>query len=181
MGAEVRRVVARIKIWSLMATFAGLVAVTAKEPAQAKLKVGSGLPAVQLAAIPGAPAPVKWEQTKGKVVLVDFWASWCGPCKQSFPALERLHKKHSAQGLVVVGVNLDEDLPAARGFLTEHPVSFPIGHDAKKELAEAVPVETMPTSLLINRKGQIAWFHRGFRAGDEAKLDAEISRLLKEK
>jgi len=118
--------------------------------------------------------------TAGKVVLVDFWASWCGPCKQSFPALERLHEKYGKRGLVIVAVSVDEDADAMQEFLDAHPVSFAVVHDAQQRLVEATEVEAMPTSFLIGKDGKVAVVHTGFKGDEtEEQIAIEIEGLLK--
>jgi thiol-disulfide isomerase/thioredoxin len=114
---------------------------------------------------------------KGKVVLVDFWASWCGPCRKSMPALDQLQAKYKDQGLVVVGVSLDDDVANATNFLDRVPVSFTVLSDTAGTSAEAYHVVAMPTSFIVDAEGQI--FAR-FEGGTH--LDAEetaIKGLLK--
>lgn len=121
-----------------------------------------------------------WPATKGKVVLVDFWASWCGPCKKSFPALEALHRRYQSRGLVVIGVSVDEDAAAMKGFLKNHPVTFPIVRDAKHRLVESVNAKAMPTSLLVDRAGTIRFVNAGFKGAEtEAEMTRQIEQLLK--
>lgn len=117
---------------------------------------------------------------KGKAVYVDFWASWCGPCLQSLPAMERLHKELSAQGVAIVAVNLDDDAAKAMAFLVKVPVSFFVAFDQKQDLPSQYGVETMPSSYLIDRKGFIRETHRGFKVGDEALLREKLIALAKE-
>lgn len=115
----------------------------------------------------------------GKVVLVDFWASWCGPCKQSFPELDELSRVYGPRGLVVLGVSVDEVESAMAGFLDRHPVDFATVRDVKQELVAACAVEAMPTSFLIDCAGVVRFVHRGFH-GDEsaAELREHIEKLL---
>ena len=116
----------------------------------------------------------------GKIVLVDFWASWCAPCKKSFPALERLAKSFGPRGFTIVAVSVDEEAEAMDGFLETHPVSFTVVRDAAQKLVAEAGVEAMPTSFLLGRDGKIAAVHLGFdSAKTEKELTAEIERLLK--
>lgn len=117
---------------------------------------------------------------KGKVVLVDFWASWCGPCKQSFPALNEIQKQFAAEGLVVVAINVDESRADMEAFLKQHPAEFAVVRDAAQKLVEKAGVETMPSSFLIGRDGKIRSVHSGFK-GEETrkKYVEEITTLLK--
>lgn len=117
---------------------------------------------------------------QGKVVLVDFFASWCDPCKESFPVMEELQQKYGARGLVIVAVNLDKKKADMEDFLRKHPATFTIVRDAAGKLAAAVKIPTMPSSFLIDQNGKVHAFHRGFK-GDETKkkYTEEIESLLK--
>lgn len=117
---------------------------------------------------------------KGRVVLVDFWASWCGPCRQSFPWLNEMQSRHGGDGFVVIGVNLDEERSAAQRFLKELPASFRIGYDPEGKVAESYQVKGMPSSYLIDRQGRMRVAHVGFREKDKQALETEIKALLNE-
>ena len=118
---------------------------------------------------------------QGRVALVDFWASWCGPCKKSFPALDALQRKYGAQGLQVVGVSVDQDPAALSRFLDAMPVSFPVVRDTAQKLVAHLRVAAMPSSFLVDRRGVIRFVHTGFH-GEETVRDyeREIEALLKE-
>jgi thiol-disulfide isomerase/thioredoxin len=117
---------------------------------------------------------------KGKVVIVDFWASWCGPCKVELPALSNLYKKYKSQGLEVVGINLDDDIKEAQGFVKQHPVVVPLLYDGKnKAVVSKIDVQVMPTSFVLDRQGNIRSIHKGFVDGDIGKFEKEITALLK--
>jgi len=115
---------------------------------------------------------------RGKVVLVDFWASWCRPCKHEMPVLELLHDKYAAQGLVVVGVNIDGSPKKMNKFLKGNPVTFRIVHDRKLVVANRYEPETMPTSYLIGRDGVLRYVHEGFAKGDAEVLEERVEALL---
>ena len=116
---------------------------------------------------------------KGKVVLVDFWASWCVPCKASFPALDRLEKKHGAEGFAIIGVSVDESAKEMERFKSKNPVSFVLVHDVKQKLVAAVDAPTMPTSFLIGKDGKVIQKHAGFKGKEtEDSLEKEISEAL---
>jgi thiol-disulfide isomerase/thioredoxin len=117
---------------------------------------------------------------KGKVVIVDFWASWCGPCKKEMPVLEALHVKYAAQGLVIVGVNIDSSSKKMNKFLKNTPVSFRIVHDRKLVVANRYEPETMPTSYFIGRDGTVRYVHEGFQKGDAGALEERVKALLAE-
>jgi thiol-disulfide isomerase/thioredoxin len=123
---------------------------------------------------------VDLNELKGKVVLVDFWASWCGPCKQEMPVLEELHKKYAKQGLVIIGVNIDNNAKKMNNFLRGTPASFRIVHDRKLAVAAKYEPETMPSSYFIGRDGKIRYVHEGFRKKDAEELEQRIKTLLAE-
>ncbi len=116
----------------------------------------------------------------GKVVLIDFWASWCGPCKQEMPVLEALHKKYESEGLVIVGVNIDNSEKKMNNFLKATPVTFRQVRDKKLKVASRYEPATMPSSYFIGRDGKIRYVHEGFRRKDAEKLEAQIKELLAE-
>lgn len=117
---------------------------------------------------------------KDKVVLVDFFASWCGPCKDSFPAMEELHKKYATKGLVVVAINLDKKKSDMDEFLKKYPASFVILRDAANKLVGEVKIPTMPSSFLLDKSGKVHAAHRGFKGEETKKKYAEeIEALLK--
>lgn len=117
---------------------------------------------------------------KGKVILVDFWASWCGPCKESFPALDALHEEMHGQGLDVIAVNVDEDPADAAAFLNGRTPSMTVLFDAKGKTPDAYKVEGMPTSFLIDHDGNIRFRHLGFNSHTRADFHREINLLLQE-
>lgn len=120
------------------------------------------------------------DNLKGKIVLVDFWASWCGPCKGSFPVLEELHKRYAGKGVVVLGINLDETKEAKEEFLAHHAVTFPIVRDQKQQLVKQVGVATMPSSFILDGEGKVRFVHKGFHgASTQKEYEQEIEGLLK--
>lgn len=116
----------------------------------------------------------------GKVVYLDFWASWCAPCRQSFPVLESLWQRHRERGLVVLGVNQDDRPEDAHGFLAKVSPTFQLLQDPEHRLAALYGVNAMPSGILIDRKGVVRHVHRGFRRGDEALLAQQIEQVLAE-
>ena len=133
----------------------------------------------------GVPAAAHAQQVslaphKGQVVYLDFWASWCTPCKASFPFMNELHDHLASQGLVVLAVNVDEQRAAADRFLQQTPARFRIAYDPKGVTPEQYKVKAMPTAVLIDRKGQVRHVHAGFRERDREALRAQVESLLKE-
>jgi thiol-disulfide isomerase/thioredoxin len=127
-----------------------------------------------------AGKPVDLNGLKGKVVLVDFWASWCGPCRQEMPVLEALHKKYADQGLVIVGVNIDTNPKKMNNFLKGTPASFRIVNDRKLNVAAKYEPATMPSSYFIGKDGKIRYVHEGFHKKDAGEIEAWIKALLSE-
>jgi thiol-disulfide isomerase/thioredoxin len=120
------------------------------------------------------------DELHGKVVLVDFWASWCGPCQASFPVLEELNKHYAAQGLVILAVSVDEKKSDMDDFLAKHPVSFTVIRDAGQKLVAAADISSMPTSFILDGDGRVRWLHNGFKGAATAReYQKEIEELLK--
>ena len=120
------------------------------------------------------------DATKGKVVLVDFWASWCEPCKQSFPVMEELHKHYADRGLVIIAVNVDENRADMEAFLKKNTATFVVVRDPNQKLVEKAGIATMPSSFLIDREGKVRFTHTGFRGAEtKKKYEEEIESLLK--
>jgi thiol-disulfide isomerase/thioredoxin len=149
--------------------------------ARAEIKVGDVFPALDAATLTplvGASLPV----TQGQVVLVDFWASWCTPCKASFPMIAKLHQDLAARGLVVVAVGIDEKPAAAAAFVKKLAPPFPTVHDRSQKLVQQVVVPTMPTSYLLGRDGRVRFIHQGFHGErTDRELRQQIATLLAEK
>jgi thiol-disulfide isomerase/thioredoxin len=130
-----------------------------------------------LAAPAAEPLPAALAPYEGKLVYLDFWASWCGPCRESFPWLNRMQEKYAAD-LVIVGVNVDTDAKAADGFLKKHPARFDIVRDPAGALPEHYRIEGMPSSVLIAPDGRVLHQHSGFRTHDTAEYEAAIRAAL---
>jgi cytochrome c biogenesis protein CcmG, thiol:disulfide interchange protein DsbE len=142
------------------------------------LAVGEVAPAFDL---PGNAAPIKLSEFKGKVVYVDFWASWCGPCKQSFPWLNDMQSKYGAKGFQVVGINVDAKTADAKTFLTEVPAKFTVAYDDKGVTPKQFGIKGMPSSVLIDATGKVLLQHTGFRDADKAQLEQAIQQALSSK
>jgi len=155
-------------------TVVALVA-AAVVPVQA-LSRGSRAPEIGLRDTEGRP--VRLSQLRGKVVLVDFWASWCGPCRQEMPVLQRLHEEYGDEGLVIIGVNIDNEESNMRRFLRRTPVDFRIVHDSRRRVADRYNPPRMPSSFLIDQRGVVRYVHEGFRAPDARVIERKIKSLL---
>lgn len=115
---------------------------------------------------------------KGKVIVVDFWATWCEPCKKSFPKLQELSTKYKASGLEIVGVSEDDDSTGIKEFGATYGAKFPLVWDKDKSVAGKWKPASMPGSFIVDRKGVVRFVHSGFHPGDEVELDKEIKSLL---
>jgi peroxiredoxin len=115
---------------------------------------------------------------RGKVVLINFWASWCAPCRREMPLLESLYRTYGDKGFTLIGVNTDEDRAAANSVLEKTTLSFPIVFDTSLQVSSVYGVEAMPTTLLLNTKGEVVFVNRGFKSGDDEKYKAQIESLL---
>ena len=140
---------------------------------------------------PAPPAPdftlpardggeVRLSELKGQVVMINFWATWCGPCRQEMPLLQQIHAKYEPLGFTMLGVNVEPDSAAAQNWLKDMPVSFPIVFDRKSEVSSSFGVEAMPSSVLIDREGRVRHVHRGYKPGDEAVYADLVRGLVKE-
>lgn len=158
---------------------AGLgLALLAAQPALA-LEANDPAPACSLREIQTGKA-LELSQYRGQVLYLDFWASWCGPCAESFPFMNQLHSALQSQGLAIVAVNLDEQRNDADGFLAKTPARFTIAGDPQGQCPERFGVETMPTSYLIDRQGRVRHVQYGFRPSESAVLQEKIRTLLAE-
>jgi len=157
-------------------TLAVLIAATACRVAFAELKTGEAFPDLAGFKLEGKLP----DALKGKVVIVDFWASWCGPCKESFPALNELQKKYSDRGVVIIAVNVDEERADMESFLKEHPVSFAVVRDGGQKLVAKTGIKTMPSSFVLDGDGKVRFSHSGYH-GDKTKkqYEQQIESLLK--
>jgi peroxiredoxin len=117
---------------------------------------------------------------KGKVVMINFWASWCGPCRQEFPALDAIYGKYKPMGFEMVGINVESEKADAEKFLGAMPVSFPILFDPENKVSGSYGVSAMPTTFLVDRQGRLRWQHRAYKPGDEAKYIEQIRAMLRE-
>jgi len=139
---------------------------------------GSAAPDFSLAARDGGK--VRLADLKGQVVMINFWATWCGPCRQEMPLLAQLNTKYEPLGFTLLGVNVEPDSAAAVTWLKGMPVSFPILFDTDSTVAGSFGVEGMPSTVFVDRKGQVRYVHQGYKPGDEARYADMIRSLVKE-
>lgn len=142
--------------------------------------VGGWAPDFSVFAVSGAKGRVSLKKLRGKVVIVDFWGTFCEPCKKSFPKLEELNHKYARSGLQIVAISEDEadDKDKIRGFADEFGAKFIIGWDFDKSVAKHYSPPAMPSSFVIDRKGRVRFAHAGYHDGDEVEIEKEITKLL---
>jgi len=149
------------------------IALPATRAAAAPPVLGTPMPRFNLPAVTGT---VNSDSLRGHVVYVDFWASWCDPCRRSFPWLRTLHENYSAKGLVIVAINLDKDRVAAERFLVKYPAPFKVAFDPAGGTAEAFHVQAMPTSYLIGKDGRVLETHAGFDSKQATAIEQRIQK-----
>lgn len=149
-----------------------------------RASVLASLFAISLFAVPGVVSATDTLQVSdyhGKVLVVDFWASWCVPCRRSFPWMNEMQQKYGDEDLVIVAVNLDNEASDAAEFLRQYPAKFKISYDPERNLAREFEVEAMPTSFLIDRNGNVIERHLGFKTGQVDDYEAAIVSALRNK
>ncbi|EKF75831.1 redoxin domain-containing protein [Alcanivorax hongdengensis A-11-3] len=123
---------------------------------------------------------IRLNELRGTVILVNFWASWCGPCRTEMPLLDKLYQQYRDYGFTVLGVNLDENRDQAEQLLANVPVTFPVLFDPDNSTSESYQVDAMPTTVLIDRNGTIRYHHRGYKDGYMDKYEQEVKELVLE-
>ena len=161
---------ARLLLGALLATGAGL-ATSAIAPA-------TMAPDFTLRTLNGPN--LRLHEQRGRVVLVNFWATWCGPCRQEMPHLSRLYDKYRSSGFVLLGINIDDDARVAAELASKLKVTFPVLLDTDKKVSRVYDMSAMPATLLIDRDGRVRHIHRGYRDGFELTYEKQIRDLLKE-
>jgi peroxiredoxin len=157
----------------------------------------AGFAAIGLTGLPAAragtpePAPdfalpamdggeLRLSELRGQVVMINFWATWCGPCRQEMPLLQQLQVKYEPLGFTLVGINVEPESAGARAWLEKVPVTFPILFDRQNEVAGRFGVQGMPSSVFIDRTGKVRYVHRGYQSGDESRYADMVRSLVKE-
>ncbi len=139
----------------------------------------------------GSPAPdftlksrsgenTKLSELRGEVVMVNFWASWCAPCRQEMPLLEELHERYADLGFTLLGVNVEEDSSAALDMLKEIPVTFPVLFDTRNTVSKLYNVIAMPTTVILDRDGTVRFVHKGYLPGYEDDYRKQVKELIRE-
>jgi peroxiredoxin len=147
--------------------------------------------AARAKAAPNAPAPdftlrqidgpnLRLGEQRGRVVMVNFWATWCGPCRIELPHLDKLHAKYRSSGFLLLGVNIDDDPNAAKALALKMSLKFPVLFDSEKKVVAAYDLNAMPATVLIDRDGKVRHLHRGYKDGVEQLYEQQVRALLKE-
>lgn len=163
----------RMNSWIRAAALGGALAMSSLVGASASVAPAFSLPS-------RAGDTVSLDQLKGKVVMLNFWASWCGPCRQEMPLLDSMHKRYSSLGFTLIGVNVEANTKDAERWLEDTPVSFPVLFDRDSKVSKLYDVSAMPSTVFIDRKGNLRYLHRGYKPGDESEYLNQIRALLKE-
>lgn len=123
---------------------------------------------------------IRLSELRGEVVLINFWASWCGPCRQEMPILSELHDKYKAMGFTVLAVNVEENSSKARKLLRDMPVSFPVLYDNDSNVSKQYNVVAMPSTVLVDRNGNMRFLHKGYKPGLENTYVEQVRSLIRE-
>jgi peroxiredoxin len=123
---------------------------------------------------------LRLSEYRGDVVMINFWATWCGPCRQEMPLLDELYTRYERVGFNLLGVNIDDDSRRAMQMIEELGVNFPVLFDARKEVSKLYEVDAMPVTVLVDREGNVRYVHHGYKPGYEEKYLDQIRSLLRE-
>ncbi|MBN8429799.1 MULTISPECIES: TlpA disulfide reductase family protein [Microbulbifer] len=158
----------------LIAALCASAALLAGAPASAKV------PAEDFTLASLKDGNLKLSEQRGEVIMLNFWASWCGPCREEMPLLNDLHARYEPVGFQVWGVNVDANREDAQAMLNKIPVEFPVLFDAQSQVSKMFGVQAMPSSVFIDRDGNVRYVHKGYRSGDEAEYKKIIKELIRE-
>ena len=124
---------------------------------------------------------VSLEDLRGQVVMINFWASWCGPCREEMPLLEQIHQRYEPLGFTLLGINVEENSSDAVNWLRDRPVSFPILFDPENGVSQLYDVVAMPSTVLVDRQGNVRFLHHGYKAGYEDQYQDQVRALVRER
>jgi len=140
----------------------------------------AGKPAPDFALKSSTGENLRLSEYRGDVVMINFWATWCGPCRQEMPLLDELYSRYQRVGFSLLGVNIDDDSSRAMSMISELGVSFPVLFDARKEVSKLYDVDAMPVTILVDREGKVRYIHQGYKPGYEEKYLDQVRSLLRE-
>jgi peroxiredoxin len=167
----------RSRIGRLLGALAAALAVLSSPLASGAVATQASAPDFTLRSMSGPN--LRLAEQRGRVVMVNFWATWCGPCRQEMPQLDRLYQKYKSSGFVLLGVNVDDDVRKATDVAAKLGVTFPVLLDTDKAVSKLYDLSTMPSTVIIDRDGKVRFMHRGYLAGYEDNYDKQIRELLK--
>ncbi len=142
------------------------------------LELGQPAPDFTLKSLAGTN--LKLAEQRGKIIVINFWASWCGPCRKEMPVLQKFYEKYQDLGVSVWGVNVEQENQAGRDFLADLNLSFPILFDASNTISATYQVEAMPTTIIVDRDGLVRYAFKGYKPGYEKKYAKAIKKLIRE-
>lgn len=157
---------------------AGLALASALPAAGAGVALQEQAPDFTLKSLEGSN--LRLEEYRGDVVLINFWASWCGPCRQEMPVLDKLHHRYEDAGFAVLGVNVEGEVAPAQKIVDKTNVTFPILIDEGQSVSERYALEAMPSTVVVDRDGKVRYIHLGYKPGDEAKYVEVVKALIRE-
>ena len=140
----------------------------------------TGQPAPDFALKSSTGENLRLSEYRGDVVMINFWATWCGPCRQEMPLLDELYTRYERVGFNLLGVNIDDDSNRAMNMIRELGVNFPVLFDARKEVSKLYDVDAMPVTVLVDREGRVRYVHQGYKPGYEEKYLDQVRSLLRE-
>ena len=162
----------------LVKIIAFVAAVLCSVHASASVNVSEQAPDFTLKSLDGQN--LRLEEYRGQVVLINFWASWCGPCRQEMPILDQLHKRYEDTGFAVLGVNVEGEIAPAQKIVDKTNVTFPVLIDEGQSVSQMYDLEAMPSTVVVDRNGVIRYVHMGYKPGDEAKYVEIVKQLIRE-
>lgn len=140
----------------------------------------SGQPAPDFALKSSTGENLRLSEYRGDVVMINFWATWCGPCRQEMPLLDELYSRYRRVGFNLLGVNIDDDSRRAMDMISELGVTFPVLFDSRKDVSRLYEVDAMPVTIIVDREGNVRHIHQGYKPGYEQKYLDEVRSLLRE-
>ena len=155
----------------------GLAALMTSIGAMADIEVGAA-PDFTLKSSSGEN--LRLSEFRGEVVMINFWASWCGPCRQEMPLLEELYSQYKPMGFTILGVNVEEDSTQAKQMLQDAPVNFPVLFDNQSEVSKLYNVVAMPSTVIVDRDGNVRYLHQGYKPGFEEAYQQQVRALIRE-
>ena len=156
----------------------GMAAMLASSPLSADITTEGPAPDFVLKSDSGEN--LRLSEFRGEVVMINFWASWCGPCRQEMPLLDELYAQYQPMGFTILGVNVEEDSTKARKMLGDSPVNFPVLFDNDSEVSKLYNVVAMPSTVLVDRNGNVRYLHQGYKPGYEEAYQQQVRALIRE-